>query len=146
MAQLHLGCDQIRFRYFNGGKMVDAPGAWFKRVVLSLLINHGCVFGVTCNRPITVSSPIPFKSQVRLHLGGLLLWWRICQVVRRNASLQRKLICWWAKWKCTIHNEHTGLCCSWILLWSATDHQLKVLFINLLQMYLCLVFEKVYFF
>lgn len=50
---------------------VTAPGAWFKGVVLSPLINHGCVLGVTCNTPNRVPSPIPSKSQVRSHLNGL---------------------------------------------------------------------------
>lgn len=70
MAQLHLGHVQIHFCYFNCGKMVDALGAWFKGVVLSLFINHGCVFGVTSNKPIT--SLIRLKRLVRLHLGRLL--------------------------------------------------------------------------
>ena len=34
VAQVPLGCVQIQFCYFNGGKKVTAPGAWSKRVGL----------------------------------------------------------------------------------------------------------------
>ena len=51
---------------FMAGKRVFAPGAGFKRVVLITSFIHRCVLGVTCNKPIRGSSPIPFKSQVRL--------------------------------------------------------------------------------
>ena len=142
MAKVRLGCVQIHFCYFNGGKMVDAPGAWFKGVVHSLLINHGCVFSVTCNKPIRVSFPILFKSQVHLQHGGLLLWLRICQKGHFSAEETELFM---HKVKRTIHNEHTGPCCSWTLPWSATDHQFKILFINLLQMYFRLFFEKIFF-
>lgn len=48
------------------GKKLTAPGpgAWFKRVVCSLLINHGCVLAVTCNKPP--------KSLVFVHLSVTL--------------------------------------------------------------------------
>lgn len=38
-----------------------------------LLINHECSLEITCSKPIRVPSHIPFKSQVCLYLGGLLL-------------------------------------------------------------------------
>ena len=109
---LHLSppqCVPIHLCYFSGRKMVDAPGGWFKGVVQS-----------ACNKPVRVLSPIPFRSQVHFHLGGLLLWWCIYQVVRRSVSLQRKWICSCTKWKRMIHNEHTCPYCSWTLPWPQT--------------------------
>lgn len=47
---------------------------WFLSVlafVLGVLTNSVC-FSLTCNKPITVLTPIPFKSQALLHIGGLL--------------------------------------------------------------------------
>jgi len=44
------------FTRLTTGKMVDAPGAWSKSVFLILLMSSGCVLGVTCNKPIRVSS------------------------------------------------------------------------------------------
>jgi len=43
------------------GKRVDVP---------ILFMSNGCVLGVMCNKPIRVSFPIPFKSQLHLLLGG----------------------------------------------------------------------------
>lgn len=40
--------------------------AWFRRVVLSLLIDYGCILGIACNKSISVSSLISFKNQVRI--------------------------------------------------------------------------------
>lgn len=54
--------------------MVGAPGAWSKRVVLILLMSHGCGLGVLCNKPISVSSPNPFKTQLRLHHGRFAIY------------------------------------------------------------------------
>ncbi len=51
--------------YFNDGKMV---GMVYK-VVPILLMGNGCVLGITCNKPIRVLSPIPFKSELN---GGIL--------------------------------------------------------------------------
>ncbi len=60
------------------------PGAWSKRIVPILLMSNGCVLGITCNKPIRVSSPIPFKSELQLvswrirYLNGEIL--RRCKV------------------------------------------------------------------
>ncbi len=54
--------------------MVGAPEAWSKRIVPILLISHGCVLGIMCNKSIRVSSPIPFKSQLCLHHGGFAIY------------------------------------------------------------------------
>ena len=62
----------------SGLVKVTAPGAWFRKVLLSLLINRGCV--------LWVPSPIPGKNQVCSHLGRLLLLWWICQVIRNKLS------------------------------------------------------------
>ncbi len=62
------------FASLTTGKMVGAPGTWSKRVVPILLMSHGCVLGITCNKPIRVSSPIPFKSQLRSRHGGLAIY------------------------------------------------------------------------
>jgi len=51
--------------------MVGAPGAWSKRVVPILLMSNGCVL---CNKPIRVSSPIPFNSQLRSLHGGFSIY------------------------------------------------------------------------
>ncbi len=45
-----------------------------KSVVPILLMSHGGLLGVTCNKPIRVSSPIPFKSQLLLHYGGFTIY------------------------------------------------------------------------
>ncbi len=37
-------------------------------------MSNGCVLGVTCNKPIRVSSPIPFKSQLRSRNGGFAIY------------------------------------------------------------------------
>ncbi len=50
-------------------KMFGTPGPWSKRVVLMLLMSNGFVLGITCNKLIKVSSPIPFKIQLHLHHG-----------------------------------------------------------------------------
>lgn len=52
--------------------MVTVQGAWFKRILLCLLIRHGC------DKLIRLAPLIPFKSQM------LLL--QICQVVGKNGS------------------------------------------------------------
>ncbi len=46
------------------GKMVCMPGAWSKKVVPILLMSNECVLGITCNKPIRISSPIPFKRKL----------------------------------------------------------------------------------
>jgi hypothetical protein len=43
-----------------------------------------CVLGVTCNKPIRVSSPIPFKSQLRLCHGGFAIY--MGEFVSENAK------------------------------------------------------------
>ena len=47
---------------------VCVPGAWFKRVVRSVLINHRCVLGVTCNKPIRGAWYINSISLSRYHV------------------------------------------------------------------------------
>ncbi len=37
-------------------------------------MSNGCVLGITCNKPIRVSSPIPFKSQLRSRHGGFAIY------------------------------------------------------------------------
>ncbi len=37
-------------------------------------MSNGCVLGITCNKPNRVSSPIPFKSQLRLRHGGFAIY------------------------------------------------------------------------
>jgi len=54
--------------------MIGVLGGWSKRVVPSLLMSHGCVLGITDNKPIRVSSPIPFKSQLRSRHGGFAIY------------------------------------------------------------------------
>ncbi len=44
-------------------------GAWSKRIVHILLMSNGSFLGVTYNKPIRISSPIPFKSELRLLRG-----------------------------------------------------------------------------
>ncbi len=62
------------FASLTTGKTVCAPGAWSKRAVPILLMSNGCVLGVTCNKPIRVSSPILFKSQLRSRHGGFAIY------------------------------------------------------------------------
>ncbi len=50
-------------------KTVGAPSTWSKRVVPILLMSNGCVLDIACNKPIRVSSPFPFKSQLLLRHG-----------------------------------------------------------------------------
>lgn len=40
-------------------------------------MNHGCVWGVTCNKPIRLSPPIHFKGQICLRPGALIKAWHI---------------------------------------------------------------------
>ncbi len=49
-------------------------GRWSKGVVPILLISNGCVLGITCNKPIRVSSLITFKSQLHLRHGGFAIY------------------------------------------------------------------------
>ncbi len=37
-------------------------------------MSNGCFLGVTCNKPIRVSSPIPFKSELRSRHGGFAIY------------------------------------------------------------------------
>ncbi len=37
-------------------------------------MSNGCVLGATCNKPIRVSSPIPFKSQLRSQHGRFAIY------------------------------------------------------------------------
>ncbi len=62
------------FASLTTGKTVGAPGAWSKRVVPILLMSNGCVLGIMCNKPIRVSSPIPFKSQLLSRYGGFAIY------------------------------------------------------------------------
>ncbi len=62
------------FASLTMGKTVSAPGAWSKIVVPLLLMSNGCVLGITCNKPIRVSSPIPFKSQLRSRHGRFAIY------------------------------------------------------------------------
>ncbi len=55
-------------------KTVGVPGAWSKRVEPIFLMSHGCVLDITCNKPIRVSNPIPFKRQLCLHHGGFAIY------------------------------------------------------------------------
>jgi len=54
--------------------MVGAPGAWSKRVVPILLMSNRCVLGLMCNKPMRVSFPIPFKSQLHSRHGGYTIY------------------------------------------------------------------------
>lgn len=67
MAQVHLGRVQIHFS-LTVEEMLPVPGAGFKMVVLSLLINEGCDLGIACNKPISVASLFSIKSQVCVYL------------------------------------------------------------------------------
>ncbi len=49
-------------------------GAWSKRVVPILLMSNGCFFGRNYNKPIRVSSSIPFKSELRSCHGGFAIY------------------------------------------------------------------------
>ncbi len=54
----------------------------------ALLMSHGCVLGITCNKPIRVSYPISFKCQLHLH------HWRIRYLHGGlKTSPERKRIC-----------------------------------------------------
>lgn len=57
---------------YRGGETSLCQKSWFKRILLSLVINHGCVLGVTCNKPIRV--PFPFQFKTFKKLGGLAPW------------------------------------------------------------------------
>lgn len=48
---------------FNDRKIVQK--GWSR-----LSMNHGCVSGVTCDKPVRVSSAFPFRIQLRLNRGG----------------------------------------------------------------------------
>ncbi len=37
-------------------------------------MSNGCVLGITCNKPIRVSYPIPFKSLLRSRHGGFAIY------------------------------------------------------------------------
>lgn len=50
------------FVFVMVGTMVAGVGTWFKRVAFGLLIIHGNFLGITYKRPITVPSPLSFKS------------------------------------------------------------------------------------
>ncbi len=54
--------------------MVDAPSAWSKIVVPIISMSKGGVLGITCNKAIRVSSPIPFKSQLCSHHRGFAIY------------------------------------------------------------------------
>ncbi len=47
-----------------------------------------CVLGIMCNKPIRVSSPIPFKSQLRLQHGGFAIY--TVEFARATASVSRE--------------------------------------------------------
>ncbi len=66
-----MACPNTLLLVCNDGKTV---GAWSKRVVPIFLMSHGCVLGITSNKPIRVSSPIPFKSQLRSRHGGFAIY------------------------------------------------------------------------
>ncbi len=86
------------FASLTTGKMVNVTGAWSKRVVPILLMSNWCVLCVLCNKPIRVSSPIPFKSQLRTRNAGFAIY---------TAELAR------AKTKC-LSSEETIYRTSWI--------------------------------
>ena len=64
-----------------------------KGLVWSSLITRRCGLGVTCNEPIRAFSRIPFKNDRRMFLGGLLLWWRVCQAHAMKGSPQKIQMC-----------------------------------------------------
>ncbi len=51
-----------------------AHGLKCKAQVIILIMNHGCVLDVTCNKPIRVSSPIAFKIQLCLHYSRFAMY------------------------------------------------------------------------
>ncbi len=59
---------------------------------LSALTNHRCVLGGTRIKPISVSSLIPFKSQVCSDEGAMLCRWRGQSVTEVNAFAQRESV------------------------------------------------------
>lgn len=66
--------------------MVGTPGAMSKRVVPILLISNGCVLGVTCNKPIKVSTQIQIKSQLSLCHGRLAIYTEFARVKTERVS------------------------------------------------------------
>ena len=64
-------------------KWQATPSSWF----YSVIIVHECVWDVTYNKPIKVSSAIAFKSQVCSHLDRLQLKWKISQMGKGICSL-----------------------------------------------------------
>lgn len=46
-------------------KIIAAPGAWLRWVILSVLFDHGCALRITCHKPIRVSFPIPFIAIIK---------------------------------------------------------------------------------
>lgn len=43
--------------------MIAVPGAWFKRVILTVIINHGFVLGVTFKNHSEPHFPFPLKAR-----------------------------------------------------------------------------------
>ena len=73
-------CPNQLFEFNSRKNRVAAAGSRFKMVALSLLIYQRHVLDTACNIPISVSSPIPFESQVSLHHGRLLFMMAIRQL------------------------------------------------------------------
>ncbi len=83
MAQMHLGHVPIHFASRKNGQHVRHM---VQRIVPILLMSHECVLGLTCNKTIRVSSPIPSKSQMRLHHDGVAIYMVEFQEQRLNTS------------------------------------------------------------
>lgn len=56
------GVPNSTFASLTEDKMLAESEAWFKMVVLSLLMIHGCVLGVTCNKS-ECHLPSPVKAR-----------------------------------------------------------------------------------
>ncbi len=56
-------------------------------------VMNGCVVGITCNKPIRVSSPISFKSQLRLHYCGFAIYTVEFASAKTERGSERKLSC-----------------------------------------------------
>uniref|UniRef100_A0A8C2L0X8 Ig-like domain-containing protein n=1 Tax=Cyprinus carpio TaxID=7962 RepID=A0A8C2L0X8_CYPCA len=70
------GVSKSTFAILTTEKRLARPGAWSKWVVPILLMSNGCFLGVMCNKPIRVSSSIPFKSQLRSCHDGFAIYTR----------------------------------------------------------------------
>ncbi len=112
-------CPNPLFASLKMKKWSARPGAWSKWVLPILLMSNRCFLGVTCNKPIRVSSPIPFQSELRLLRGGLLRhtdWTRLQRANRSAHAQANRCQFWYKRWPsnmtcmtilylCSLHNN-----------------------------------------